>query len=338
MNTIKEQLLGAIAPDVARIDQAMKEDLQISTEGCDPLLIEVLSYGVFNGGKRLRPLLVLLAARLAGSSEMTLSDEKLLQLAIAFEYLHGATLYHDDVIDKADMRRGMPSVVARFGEISAILGGDFLHSRSMFLVGSTAGTEALNVFCYATNAMVDGEFLQLRNARNYNLSEDDYFAAIRGKTALLIAATCEVGAIAGGATATERIALKEYGLGLGAAFQIVDDLLDYQGDVASTGKAVGNDFQEGKMTLPVILALNNAESHEKERLLLLLGGADPGEDGFAEAYALIEKNEGFSASRDKAALIVKEALVGLEIFTGKGAATVKGILYCLAEYVLIRKK
>ncbi len=338
MGTIKKQLLQAIAPDVARIDQAMKVDLHNSTQGYDPLLIEVLSYGIFNGGKRLRPLLVLLAAKLVGTSDSKMTDETLLQLAIAFEYLHGATLYHDDVIDQADIRRGKPSVVKKYGEISAILGGDFLHSRSMYLVGSTAGSEALNVFCHATNAMVDGEFLQLRNARNYNLSEDDYFAAIRGKTALLIAATCEIGAMAGGATEAERKALKAYGIGIGIAFQIIDDLLDYQGDAIKTGKAVGNDFQEGKMTLPVILALKKAEDDEKKRLLVLLSGAGSSENTFDEAYALIEKNGGFSASKKQAEQIVGEALTGLEIFTGEHTFMAKSTLHTLAEYVLVRRK
>ncbi|RUM43497.1 MAG: polyprenyl synthetase family protein, partial [Desulfocapsa sp.] len=246
--------------------------------------------------------------------------------------------YHDDVIDKADIRRGRPSVVNKYGEISAILGGDFLHSRSMFLVGSTAGSEALDVFCGATNAMVDGEFLQLRNARNYSLSEDDYYAAVRGKTALLIAATCEIGAMAGGAAEAERKVLTDYGLGLGTAFQIVDDLLDYLGDSASTGKAVGNDFQEGKMTLPVILALNNAAQHDKERLLALLAEENGSGDNFYEACQLIERYNGFQQSRLQAKSILRDSLAGLEIFSGKEAGAIRKILETLAEYVLIRKK
>lgn len=338
MSDTKEQLILAIAPDVARIDQAMRDDLEVATLGCDPLLMDVLHYGIFNGGKRLRPLLVLLAARLAGSAENGKTEAELLQLAIAFEYLHGATLYHDDVIDQADLRRGKPSVVKQFGEISAILGGDFLHSRSMYLIGSAAGSKALDIFCQATNAMVDGEFVQLRNARNYNLSESDYFTAVRGKTALLISATCEIGAMAGSATDAGRKALTAYGLALGTAFQIIDDLLDYQGDAATTGKAVGNDFQEGKMTLPVILALHNAGEKERARLLSLLREAAAERSGFDEAYALIEKNDGFSASRKKAESIVGEALAGLEMFTDEGALTIRTILQTLAEYVLIRKK
>lgn len=340
MGESKEQLMAAIAPQVATIEQVMRHDLREATTGCDPLLVEVLEYGIFNGGKRLRPLLVQLAARLAGANESDSEEKKknLLLLSIAFEYLHGATLYHDDVIDQADMRRGKPSVVQQFGEIAAILGGDFLHSRSMFLIGSIGGGEALKVFCQATNAMVDGEFLQLRNARNYSLSEADYFSAVKGKTALLIAATCEIGALAAGAAAAEQQALAQYGLGLGTAFQIVDDLLDYQGDAASTGKAVGNDFQEGKMTLPVIIALNKAEGGDKERLLALLEKEDAGKSGFDEASAFIEKYDGFTGSRKMAESIVAEAVAGLALFSGEQAAGTVAVLRLLAEYVLERKK
>jgi octaprenyl-diphosphate synthase len=341
MNNTKEQLMMAIAPEVEKIELAMRSDLAEASRDCDPLLAEVLNYGIFNGGKRLRPLLVLLAARLAGASDDDTdekSEKNLLLLAIAFEYLHGATLYHDDVIDQAEMRRGKASVVQEFGEIAAILGGDFLHSRSMFLIGSIGGSKALEIFCHATNAMVDGEFLQLRNARNYNLNEKDYFSAVKGKTASLIAATCEIGALAGGATEAEQKKLAQYGLGIGTAFQIIDDLLDYQGDEATTGKAVGNDFQEGKMTLPVILALNRATLSDRERLLFLLKNTDLRKTGFAETCILIEKYDGFAASRKMAESIVSEAVLGLEIFTGENAEKIVPVLRVLAEYVLLRKK
>ncbi len=332
----KEQLMVAIAPEVAKIEQAMRSDLEVTTRGIDPLLTEVLEYGMFNGGKRLRPLLVILAARLAGLAEE--KNERIYELAIAFEYLHCATLFHDDVIDRADMRRGKPTVNKTFGTIAAILGGDFLHSRSMFLIGSYGGTPALDIFCQATNAMVDGEFLQLRNTKNYNFSEQDYFLAVKGKTALLIAATCEIGALAGGATATQQQALAEYGIGLGTAFQIVDDLLDYQGDTEQTGKAVGNDFQEGKMTLPLILALSSANFEDKKRLLYLLENEDARESGFAEAYGLIDKYDGFVLSRGRAESIVAEAVAGLEVFSdGDNGATLT-VLQALAKYVLVRPK
>ncbi len=331
--TPKEQLMATIAPEVAKIDQAMQRDLQAATAGCDPLLVEVLEYGIFNGGKRLRPLLVVLAARLSGAAE-----ERIVDLAIAFEYLHGATLFHDDVIDRADTRRGKPSVNKAFGEIAAILGGDFLHSRSMFLIGSLGGAVALEIFCHATGAMVDGEFLQLRNAENYSLSEDDYFSAVRGKTALLIAATCEIGALAGGATPQQQKALAGYGLGLGTAFQIVDDLLDYQGDAALTGKAVGNDFQEGKMTLPLILALGKAGPEDRNRLLFLLENEEVRQESYTEAYALINKYEGFALSRNRAETIVADAVAGLNSIAGTEKGDTLAIFRALAEYVLVRKK
>jgi octaprenyl-diphosphate synthase len=335
--TPKEQLMGAIAPEVAMIELTMRQDLQKATAGADPLLCEVLDYGIFNGGKRLRPLLVVLAARLCGHKKERENKTSIYELAIAFEYLHGATLFHDDVIDRADIRRGKPSVSKEFGAVAAILGGDFLHSRSMFLVGSLGGTAALNIFCQATNAMVDGEFLQLRNAQNYNLSEDDYFAAVKGKTALLIAATCEIGALAGGGTDAEQRALAAYGISLGTAFQIVDDLLDYQGDAAQTGKAVGNDFQEGKMTLPLILALGTANPEDKERLLFLLKTESARQDGFSEAYGLIEKYDGFDLSRNRAECMVAEAIAGLKIFSGEESLSVLVVLNALAQYVLARK-
>jgi len=336
MTTPKDELMVAIAPDVAKIEQSMREDLQEVTIGSDPLLSEVLEYGIFNGGKRLRPLLLVLAARLCGFR----SDGKrdIYKLAIAFEYLHGATLFHDDVIDRADMRRGKPSVNKKFGVVAAILGGDFLHSRSMFLVGALGGIDALKIFCQATNAMVDGEFLQLRNAQNYNLSEDDYFAAVKGKTALLIAATCEIGALAGGATTIQQHALAEYGIGLGTAFQIIDDLLDYQGETVQTGKAVGNDFQEGKMTLPLILALSSASSEDKARLLFLLENESARQDGFSEVYGLIEKYDGFSSSRKRAESIVAKVVAGLRLFSGEECRPVLSVLNALAQYVLARKK
>ncbi len=331
-------LLQAIAPEVEKIEQIMLQDLREASAGADPLLREVLEYGLLNGGKRLRPLLVVLAARLCGFKEENDDKETLYKLAIAFEYLHCATLFHDDVIDRADMRRGKPSVNEKFGTIAAILGGDFLHSRSMFLIGSLGGREALQIFCNATNAMVDGEFLQLRNAQNYNLSEDDYLAAVKGKTALLIAATCEIGAIAAGASTAKQLALAQYGISLGTAFQIVDDLLDYMGDVAKTGKVIGNDFQEGKMTLPVILAIAEANTEDKASLLFLLENTSARRDGFPEAFEIIQRYDGFGRSRKSAESVVAKAVAGLEIFSGKTVSPILTIFKALAQYVLTREK
>ncbi len=334
----KKQLMQAIVPEVAKIEHVMKQDLLEATAGADPLLSEVLDYGIFNGGKRLRPLLVVLAARLCARVQEYEQNDTIYKLSIAFEYLHGATLFHDDIIDDSEIRRGKASVNKEFGLIAAILGGDFLHSRSMYIIGTRGGKTALEVFCEATNAMVDGEFLQLRNSRKYDISEDDYFAAVKGKTALLIAATCEIGALAGGATAAEQKALADYGISLGTAFQIVDDVLDYQGDPDKTGKVVGNDFQEGKITLPVILALAEANSKDREKLLFLLGNTNARRDGYDEAYALIEKYDGFTKSRKRAEEIVTKAVTGLGIFSDEACLPVIAVLNALAQYVLSREK
>ncbi len=329
--------MAAIRPEILKIEKVLVRDLEQATANADPLLSQVLEHGILNGGKRLRPLLVVLSSKLCGGAGSG-TGTGIYELAIAFEYLHGATLFHDDVIDSANMRRGKASVNKAFGSIAAILGGDFLHSRSMNLVGSLGGKEALQIFCQATNAMVDGEFLQLRNAQNYNISEADYFSAVRGKTALLIAATCEIGALAADAPVAKRQALAEYGLSLGTAFQIIDDLLDYQGDVVQTGKEIGNDFKEAKMTLPLILALEAAGKEDKERLLFLLDDRKTRQNGFQEACELIVKYEGFSRSRQRAETMVTKAVTGLALFANEKNSSTLSIFEALAQYVLTRDK
>ncbi len=326
-------LMSAIGPDLARIEQAMQNDLATLTTDTAALLADVLRYGLFNGGKRIRPLLTVLCCRLCGGR-----DVDAVSLSIAFEYLHCATLFHDDVIDQAVTRRGRPAVNVAFGETAAILAGDFLHARSMLLVGRGGGIQALEIFCGATSAMVDGEFLQLHNASNYNLAEEDYFAVIMGKTARLIGATCEIGALVGGADLAARQALRNYGLHLGCAFQIIDDLLDYLGDEASTGKSVGNDFREGKMTLPLILAMARAEEKDRKRLLVMLASVDERSRGFAEASALIGRYDGFTLARQKAEANIAEALAQLRIFDQEAVQEERAVLQALTSYVLNRKK
>lgn len=329
MNLLKKE----IAPEIAKIDEAMRHDLKSITAHTDALLQEVLEYGLFNGGKRFRPLLAMVAARLCGSHEKTMY-----RLAIAFEYLHAATLFHDDVIDRADARRGKPSVTKAFGTVAAILAGDFLHARAMSLVGTVGGVEALKVFCSATTAMVDGEFLQLRNATNFNQSEEDYYNVIRGKTALLIAATGEIGAIFAGGGDRERQALSEYGTSLGCAFQIVDDLLDYQGDEGATGKRVGNDLVEGKMTLPLILAMQRASISDRQRIDTILQSVEGRRQGFAEVYELIARYDGFAEARASAEKMINRATQQLDTFPDKGTEQEKAILTGLGQYVLHRRR
>jgi octaprenyl-diphosphate synthase len=327
------QLKELIEPDIIGVEVTMQSDLDSLADQLDGLLMEVLRYGLFNGGKRFRPLLTTVAARLCGRN-----GQDIYPLAIAFEYLHAATLFHDDVIDNADIRRGKPAVNRAYGTVAAILAGDFLHARSMAIIGECGGVEALKIFCGATSGMVDGEFLQLRNAMNFNQSEEDYFSAITGKTALLIAATTEIGALAAGAKSRERQALRKYGSNLGCAFQIVDDLLDYLGDQKSTGKPVGNDLAEGKMTLPLILAMNRAEPSDRQHLLEILQDADLRRKCFEEVTGLIVEYNGFTDTRMKAEALISGAISQLEIFPHAHQSRDRMILAGLAQYVLTRKK
>lgn len=320
-----------IASEAGVINRVMREDIDALGAALDPLLAEILEYGLFSGGKRIRPLLTIVSSRLSGRD-----DPELYRLACAFEYLHVATLFHDDVIDRAESRRGKVSVNRRYGTVGAILAGDFLHAHSMGIVGRYAGTRGLDIFTAATRGMVDGEFVQLRNSDNFNQSEDDYFTVVMGKTALLIGAACEIGALFGGADQKKQSALKNYGMHLGCAFQIVDDLLDYLGDESVTGKGVGNDLKEGKMTLPLIIALKSAPSVERNRLLAILKhGVDSPAD-FPEAVEFIDKYGGFSGARKKAETIIAQALEPLHLFHREENRKGLGFLRELSAYVLKR--
>lgn len=326
-------VLAQIKVEAHLVNEYIKSDVQELRTSMEPLLCDILEYGLLAGGKRVRPLLSLMAGGLCGKQ-----DAGLLRLGVAFEYLHAATLFHDDIIDRADFRRGRESVVKKFGPDAAILTGDFLHTRSMLMVTEAVGVEGLSKFYLATSAMVDGEFLQLRNASEYNLSELDYYKAVMGKTGVLIAAACELGAMYADATPDQTYALKSYGEKLGSAFQIIDDLLDYQGDTQTTGKAVGNDLVEGKMTLPLILALSNAMQNapqDAQCLQQIIKDDELRASSFAEVYMLIERHNGFIEARSYAERDVAEACRELEIFEGESKE--KAILTGLAHYVLARK-
>ena len=328
-----EPILAAVKKEAEKINVCMRADLAGLQPNVDDLLVEVLDYGLFNGGKRIRPLLVVIASRLCGRMH-----DDAYRLGAAFEYLHAATLFHDDIIDKSETRRGKQSVYRKFGIISAILAGDFLHAHAMATVGKFAGQKGLEVFCKATTGMVDGEFMQLKNAQKYNLSELDYYDTIMGKTGLLISAACEVGALFGGGDALKVKALQQYGVHLGCAYQIIDDLLDYQGDSVNTGKAVGNDLAEGKMTLPLILALNEADKADRIRLLEILGDRALRGSSIEEVSTIIAKYGGFIGARKRAEDAVAKAFEELAVFSDTSVSFERNLLEGLAHYVLTRDK
>lgn len=322
------ELLAALKEKGARIDAVMEEDLAIIQS---PMLAEIIRHAIFQGGKRIRPLLTLLAASLVGPPPADTA-----RLAISFEYLHAASLLHDDVIDHAILRRGAKTANTIWGMEPVILAGDYLHAHAMALASEVGGPAAMVLIGRATAAMVESEFLQMHNAREILISEEKYFQVLMGKTAALIAAACEAGIAHSQGSPDQRLALRTYGTNLGLAFQIVDDLLDYLGDPAKTGKGVGNDFQEGKMTLPLIKTLARAEADDREVLIALLKGT-PRERSrqLATAHTLMEKYQGFALARAQAESLLRQALTGLAIF---GEASAKEPLTGLAHYVLSRDK
>ncbi|MCL2790890.1 MAG: polyprenyl synthetase family protein [Desulfobulbus sp.] len=324
----------ATAAIASRVETAMRGDLERTLTGCDSLLGEVVHHALFTGGKRVRPLLTVLSSHCCGRD-----DDDLYLLAAAFEYLHVATLIHDDVIDQATQRRGSATVIARFGLTAAILGGDWLYARSMYLFGHLAGPQGLQIFCKAILSMVNGEFVQLRLACDTTTSKQQYFEVIRQKTGNLIASACALGALFAGADDLRVQALSTYGDLIGAAFQIVDDLLDFQGDSENTGKKTGNDFAEGKMTLPLLHALERADATDRCRIEELLAADRANPASYRQMTALIEHYDGFEAAADTARHLVDQALAALAPFTRAGSvdANVR-LLQELARYILIRNK
>ncbi len=332
--SVFDELLQAIQPDIARIERCLKEDINEWAPEVDPYLTEIVSYGVGSGGKRIRPLLTVISARLCGAE-----NEDVLKVAIALEYLHLATLFHDDVIDKAEMRRGKASVVKKFGLDGAILTGDFLHARAMDLVGRYGGVGSLEILCSATRSLVNGEFVQLRNIARSSQTEDDYFKAIYGKTASLITAAVRIGGLLGGASTDQSRALLQYGEGMGYAFQIIDDILDFTGDPGKTGKVVGNDLAEGKMTLPLVYALEAADDENRERFLSIFSDSEARTACFQEVRGIVYKYDGFTRARRKAEQCIEEALQALtRAFDRKWQEDDRNILTGIAAYTLTREK
>ncbi len=334
LNKTKPDILQQAASESGlKVETAMRSDLGETLAGCDPMLGEVLEYALFGGGKRIRPLLAVLSSTICGGR-----DEGIYLLATALEYLHVATLIHDDVIDHADQRRGRPSVVKEYGIGPAILAGDWLHARAMHLVGSLSGASGLTIFCRATAAMVNGEFLQIRYASKPDIGEDEYFAIITGKTASLISSTCILGGLYARAGQDELTALANYGEKVGTAFQIIDDILDYLGDSDQTGKQTGNDFGEGKMTLPLIIARQQASIQEQKEISALMTGDLQKEGARERLCRIVDRLDGFNLAHRRAEKMVEEAETALTIFKNNGDVKTLELMIAVAKYILVRTK
>ena len=250
-------LLSPIADDLAAINQVIRSRLASQV----PLINDISSHIIGAGGKRLRPATALLAAGAAGRL-----DGKGHILAAVIEFIHTATLLHDDVVDRTDLRRGRITANAQWSNSAAVLSGDFLYSRAFQMMVEVGEMQVMQVMADTTNAIAEGEVLQLLNARDPSVDETRYFKVIELKTAVLFAAAAKLGAIAAGAGKPVVEALGRYGLELGMAYQLADDVIDFTGDPAESGKAVGNDLVEGKPTLPLIHALTHGDPEVAESI------------------------------------------------------------------------
>ena len=249
------ELIALVAGGMERVNE-----LILSKAGSDVAMIpEVANHLISSGGKRLRPMITLAAADMFGYR-----GEGHVKLATSVEFMHTATLLHDDVVDESDLRRSKPTARMIWGNQASVLVGDFLLGQAFKMMVEVGSLDALDVLSTAASVIAEGEVMQLAAAKNLETTEDEYLAVIKAKTAALFSAAAEVGPIIAKASKSERAALRSYGLNLGLAFQLVDDALDYGGNARDLGKNTGDDFREGKITLPVVLAYRRGTDKERE--------------------------------------------------------------------------
>ncbi len=295
-----------------------------------PLIGQVGEYLLSSGGKRIRPMLLLLAARLC-----SYSGEHHIELAGVIEFIHSATLLHDDVVDGAELRRGNRSANAVWGNEASVLVGDFLLAKSFSVMVGCNSLKVLQLLSDTTTQMAEGEIQQLLNTADLEMDEDRYLAVIRDKTAILIAAACQVGAVLAEASPQYETALREFGLEIGTAFQLMDDALDYVADQQDFGKARGHDLEEGKMTLPLIYTYVRADDIERLEIAQIVKLENLSEVDFNRVCALIEKYEGIKYTRQRAVERIELAKIQLNIFPEN---EVRNALFILADYVVARNK
>ena len=282
-----EMLAKSLHDDLAAVNAIILDRMNSDI----PLIPQLAGHLIAAGGKRIRPVLTLASAALFGYK-----GTRQHKLSACVEFIHTATLLHDDVVDDSDQRRGRASANALFGNEAAVLVGDFLFSRSFQLMVEDGSLDVLRILSNASAVIAEGEVLQLSTANNLETTEDQYMQVIRSKTAELFAAACEVGAVVAGRAPAECATMREYGMCLGVAFQISDDVLDYAASEERLGKTVGDDFREGKMTLPVIKALEHATPGERKFWHRCMTEQKQSDGDFKEAYRLLEAHNGLGQS------------------------------------------
>ncbi len=301
------------ASPVQELSDLLKDDMeQVNTliiqnmDSSVPLIPQLASYLIAAGGKRIRPLLTLACTKIHNGDIARAHN-----LAGAVEFIHTATLLHDDVVDESKERRGQAAANLIFGNQASVLVGDFLFSKSFQLMVKDGSLEILRILSDAAAIIAQGEVLQLSLAGNIDTSMDDYLRVIKAKTAALFAAACEVGPVIANSPPKDAKAMAEFGMNLGIAFQIIDDTLDYDADHAKLGKAIGDDFREGKITAPIILAIEKADSEEKEFWQRTLGEQDQKDGDLERAQNILAKHDTIQASTNMARDYVEKARASL---------------------------
>jgi octaprenyl-diphosphate synthase len=293
------------------------------------LIPQLAAHLVASGGKRLRPLLTLAAAKLCGYE-----GDRHVSLAACVEFIHTATLLHDDVVDESVLRRGSASANAVFGNKASVLVGDFLFARAFQLMVDDGSLEVLRILSAAAATIAEGEVLQLTTQNDLETTEQKYFDVIRGKTAALFAAACEVGGVIAGRTKAECAALQTFGMDLGMAFQLVDDALDYSADQAQLGKTIGDDFREGKLTYPVLVSIAAAKGEEAAFWTRTIGQSEQTETDLQTALDFMQTHDATGRSLTRADEFVASACAALEVFPD---SPMRQALLDVARYTTARR-
>jgi len=316
------RLMDLVAEDLSACNRLIVERMHSQVA----LIPQLAAHIVAAGGKRLRPLLTLAASKLCGYS-----GTRHVSLAACVEFIHTATLLHDDVVDESELRRGQASANALFGNKPSVLVGDFLFARAFQLMIEDKSLETLRILAGASATIAEGEVLQLITQNDLSSTEAQYLEVIEGKTAALFAAATRLGAVVADRPQAEAEALDAYGHHLGVAFQLVDDALDYSAEQARLGKTVGDDFREGKMTLPVLLAFQGGGAAERAFWKRTLEDGEQGEDDLAEAQRLLTRHQGIGRTIDRAESYGEAAIRALDIFPPSEArlALIDVVRFCI---------
>lgn len=321
-----EAALALIGEDLKNVELQFKKDLQSDV----PLIRKVGEYVLSSGGKRIRPALLLLSAKLCGYK-----GDRHVPLASVIEFIHTATLLHDDVVDNANLRRGIASANTLWGNEASVLVGDFLFSKSFSLMVADGDLKVLQVLSNATTIIAEGEVLQLICTSDLDINEERYIEVVKSKTAILLSAACQAGAVLGKASPGQEAAMQDFGMGLGIAFQLMDDILDYVANEEQFGKSIGHDLEEGKVTLPLIHTLKQCTPVEREKIADVIDKDLLEDEDFHAVFELVHKYGGIDYTIKTAKEYILRSKAPLEIFEDSPG---KRALFSLADYVVTRER